>query len=646
MPLHHKDPHDLASGWARDASPFHDGERAVQRRKGVDAQMERFGRMMIRDWIPDQHRIFYASLPYIVVGSVDDAGRPWASFVADEPGFVSSPDEYTLRLALEPTPGDPLAENLRAGRPLGLLGINLGERRRNRVHGLVSSMHEGVATIDVAQAFGNCPQYIQVRSMHTVPERTPGAPIELERLDERARRLIERADTFFIATTQGQPTDSAHAERGVDVSHRGGKPGFVKLEGDELVWPDFSGNNHFNTLGNLVVHPRAGYVFVDFSTGDALHVTGDTEIVWEGPEVDAFEGAQQLVRTRPTRMVFIPAAIPLAFDLEEVSPYLELTGRWPTQPGDVAFTVSSIVEESERVRSLYLTPADGSAPPEFDPGQHVELVLPVGARRYSLSGPRGQRFLRISVERHERGAGSGWLHDDATVGDTLDLSAPTGDFTLKDSSAPVVMLAGGIGITPLLAMLHDMARRGDRRPVALIWSVRRREDVIFGSELGALHRVLGGRLTMHVQVSSDEGRLTPDALADIWPHDAPDVYICGSLGFELGMRDLIADLPVAALHAETFGGALPVRDDEGPRPVAFRASEVDATWTGGSLLDLAHHHGIEVPFSCRAGSCGSCISRICSGSVSYDAPPYFETDDEHALLCVAKPGEDGVSIDV
>jgi uncharacterized protein len=263
--------------------PFHPGELEAQVRAGGGA---RGG--AIRDAMPDQHRSFFASLPFVVVASVDRAG-PVATLWTGPPGFVAAPDPQTLAIALARDPADPATPAFVAGAPLGLLGIELATRRRNRANGVITAADDRGVVVAIRQSFGNCPQYIHPRDLH--PARRAAAPIEpLAHLDRDAAKAIARADTFFVAT--GARTDEPTG--GVDVSHRGGPRGFVLVDGDVLTIPDYQGNRYFNTLGNLVSDPRAALVFVDFAGGDILHLQGTVEIDWDGPEVSAHPGAERL----------------------------------------------------------------------------------------------------------------------------------------------------------------------------------------------------------------------------------------------------------------------------------------------------------------------------------------------------------------
>ena len=293
-------------------------------------KVEAVGGRVLRDYMTEQHRSFFAQLPFIVVGSVDAAGRPWASLLAAAPGFVQSPDEHTLVVGARPPAADPLSSSLAVGASLGLLGIELPTRRRNRANGTVLALDAGGFRMRVEQSFGNCPKYIQRRTPRIESAGAPTKTWTFESgagLDPWSRRLIAAADTLFVASYVDPPHGGE--KRTVDVSHRGGKPGFVRVgDDDTLTIPDFVGNFLFNTLGNLLLNPRAGVVIADFGTGDMLFLSGTTEIVWDGPEVASFAGAQRLWRLRPVAGFGLRAALPLRAELEEVSPNLAGTGDW------------------------------------------------------------------------------------------------------------------------------------------------------------------------------------------------------------------------------------------------------------------------------------------------------------------------------
>jgi predicted pyridoxine 5'-phosphate oxidase superfamily flavin-nucleotide-binding protein len=275
------------AGW-----PFHAGERSAQQLAGGGSAGG-----AIRPAMPDQHRRFFAQLPFVAVATTDDGG-PVATLWTGPPGFVRSPDPRTLHIAVSLDPADPASAAFVAGAPFGLLGIELATRRRNRASGAIAAVDRDGVTLAIHQSFGNCPNYIHPRDVATAPAAAAAAPAErLSGLDRAAAASIAAADTFFVATSArtGEPTG------GVDISHRGGPTGFVRASGDVLTIPDYAGNRYYNTLGNLVSDPRAALVFVDFARGDLLHLQGRTEIVWHGPEVSALEGAERLWRVHVER---------------------------------------------------------------------------------------------------------------------------------------------------------------------------------------------------------------------------------------------------------------------------------------------------------------------------------------------------------
>jgi predicted pyridoxine 5'-phosphate oxidase superfamily flavin-nucleotide-binding protein len=290
-------------------SPFHRGEQEVQTRVGVRQDSEGLGQRLIRDFMPEQHRAFFARLPFIVIGAADERGALWASLLAGPPGFISSPDPHTLDVDAPPLPADPLGGALVQGRDLGLLGIEPETRRRNRLNGPIVRADASGLAVKVVQSFGNCPKYITRRRCAYAPR--AGGPARLAtRLDLATTRAIEQADTFFIATDSGA-TPPGRAS-GADVSHRGGPPGFVRADGPtRLTWPDYAGNDLYNTLGNLVVNPRAGLLFPDFDAGDLLHLSGRTELVWDGPELALFPGARRLIHFQVEQVLHRPGALPL-----------------------------------------------------------------------------------------------------------------------------------------------------------------------------------------------------------------------------------------------------------------------------------------------------------------------------------------------
>ncbi|GBQ20952.1 flavohemoprotein [Gluconacetobacter sacchari DSM 12717] len=250
------------------ATGFHEGERRAQALSGVASPSSAF----IRPFMPEQHRGFFATLPYVVLGTLSPDGWPIATFAAGPPGFLSSPDETTLFLGWKPPAGDPVAVAIGPGAPIAVLGIEFATRRRNRANGVVLATGPDGVRVRVLQSFGNCPQYIRTRDVLPVGG-APGPVERLSELDAEAHGLIAAAATFFVASCAPDI-----ALGGMDVSHRGGPAGFVHVNGDIVTVPDYPGNRYFNTLGNFLKNQRAGLMFIDFASGDVLHVGGTVSV--------------------------------------------------------------------------------------------------------------------------------------------------------------------------------------------------------------------------------------------------------------------------------------------------------------------------------------------------------------------------------
>jgi uncharacterized protein len=287
--------------------PFHAGELQAQALAGV----EPFN-APIRNRMPDQHRTFFPLLPFVCVAVADAAGWPLATLVQGPPGFASSPDPARLDVAALPPAADPVRERLSAGAPVGMLGIDLGTRRRNRLNGVLADVGATGFAVDVAQSFGNCPRYIYVRSLVPVA-RTPG-PVTTFGADvpARARAMLAAATTLFVASRSG--ADAQQAAAGLDISHRGGPAGFARLAGDVLCVPDYAGNRYFNTLGNFIAEPRAAIVLADAATGDVLQLQGVVDIDWAAAEPERVPPVERMWRFRIVRGWLRPGAFGLAED--------------------------------------------------------------------------------------------------------------------------------------------------------------------------------------------------------------------------------------------------------------------------------------------------------------------------------------------
>jgi len=543
------------------ASPFHQGEQRVQARLGVREEIEPWARRVIRPFLPEEHREFYTQLPYLVVAARDGAGRPWATFLAEEPGFVSSPDARTLRIAAVPSARDALADALRPGDDVGLLGIEFDSRRRNRANGRVSLREDGGFVLSVDQSFGNCPQYITERSWRRAE---PGARRVRARrragLSRSQQQLIERADTFFIATGYREGVGESESF-GMDASHRGGAPGFVRVrDARRLVFPDYAGNNHFNTIGNLLLDPRVGLVFVDFARGDLLQLTGRAQIDWDSPEVERFAGARRLLHVEIDEVVELGRVLPLRWDSAwEAVRELRVVGK---------------EQESEDVTSFFLEARDRSPLPGFVAGQYLPIELEIPGqegpvvRTYSLSSRPDDSRYRISVKRHPLGLASRDLHDRVEVGHFISARAARGEFVLDASSTrPVVLVSAGVGLTPLVSMLHVLAPGSERS----VWFVHCARDGNHHSLRREVQQLADRAPNVQVHVAysrprpedvagrdfQSAGRIDATLLEKLMPGLVADFYVCGPTGFMAKIQEQLEARGVSSerIHSESFGPA-------------------------------------------------------------------------------------------
>jgi uncharacterized protein len=678
-----------APGWRATESPFHAGELAAQERAGVRERMNVDARRGIRDYMPEQHRQFFAEQPFMVLGGLDASGQPWASLRVGAPGFVSTPDERTVRIAGRAPAGDPLAAAWHVGALIGGLGIQPATRRRNRVNGVITALDGETLTLSVSQSFGNCAKYIQSRAptfVASVADAPRSAPLSSPALSPADRALLARTDTFFIASANA--SDDAGSGRGADVSHRGGKPGFIRVDDTRtLTTPDFSGNQFFNTIGNLLEDPRAGLLAIDFESGDLLYLAVDVEIIWEGSDLESFAGAERLMRFHIREVRRTPGALPFRWSEVQYAPQLEKTGAWATQAAAAAgasgwrkLKVVEVREETPSARSFYLESVDGSPLERFEPGQFLPIRLHVPGlatpltRTYTLSDADHGRHYRITVKRE--GVASAWLHEHIQQGDVIEARAPAGAFRLDRSSRrPVVLLSAGIGITPMMAMFNTLLADtgGQTQPehVHFIHGARNANEHPFAAQL-----IAAAEAHPHVSVHLRDSRPSRDAedslaarpvgrvdiafLKRVLPFGDYDFYLCGPGAFMQDIYNGLRTLNIAdeRIRFEAFGpasvkrsesiangtrAATPARTQNAAQSskIVFMRTGREAKWSyeAGSLLELAEANGVTVASNCRSGACGTCSTRLLAGEVAYPVPCEAQIEPGHALICSAIPAK-------
>ncbi|MEO0501263.1 MAG: pyridoxamine 5'-phosphate oxidase family protein, partial [Pseudomonadota bacterium] len=460
-----------------------------------------------------------------------------------------------LTIAARPRDGDPLSGHLRSGTAVGMIGIQFATRRRNRMNGIVAEAGADGLTLHTTQAFGNCPQYIQERVWRRAEAAAEPSRRD-DRLDEGQAALIAAADTFFI----GSGTETDIEAGGMDASHRAGAPGFVEIVDDRtLRFPDYAGNNYFNTIGNLLRDPRCGLLFADFASGRLLHLTGRAQVEW-APDTTRFPGARRLITVAIDEVIDRPAATALRWrPAEDDRRELELVRR---------------VRESDDTVSFYFVATDDRPLARFEAGQHLPIEIEDAAtgetlkRTYSLSNAPGDPHYRISVKRAENGRVSNLLHDGLHPSDRIAARDPAGDFMISCDRCSVVLVSAGIGITPMLSMFHALAAEPARRRVWFLHGTQNRDTHALGKEVTEIAaswpetKVLtfysdpGARDREGTDYTA-KGRITPDDLARLYlPSDA-HVFMCGPPAFMRSMMEAFTTLglPATQIHFEDFGPA-------------------------------------------------------------------------------------------
>jgi ferredoxin-NADP reductase len=336
------------------------------------------------------------------------------------------------------------------------------------------------------------------------------------------------------------------------------------------------------------------------------------------------------------------------------------------------------VRETDNVISLRLEPTDGQPIAAALPGQFIVLRLgsapaSVLMRSYSLSGEPGASYYRVSIKREAHGAASGYVDDDLQLGDIVQASAARGSFTLRPGDTPAVLLSAGIGITPVLAMLHALAAEGSTREIWWLYGTRSGREHPFAGEVRELLEALAHHHS-HICYSAPDpqdrpsvdfnsaGRLNMQVLQELNLPRNGDFYICGPSAFMSDLTAGLAALGVAPdhIHTEMFGAGPSITPGiaASPRPpphlpagapgsgpmVSFARSGLNVRWepTFQSLLELAEACDVPVRWACRTGVCHTCESGLVAGKVGYRPDPVDAPADGNLLICCSQPEGDVV----
>ncbi|MBB5788544.1 MOSC domain-containing protein [Jiangella mangrovi] len=416
--------------------------------------------------------------------------------------------------------------------------------------------------------------------------------------------------------------------------------------------------------GDPIVRTRTGRHRLTVAATDALlYLPGrDADTLRKAVDIPALSpGWQQSFRDL------------LTGDLSTATTLGPTIGTEPAWDGFRAMTVARVVRETPTVSSFHLR-ADGDGAEPALPGQYLTLRLRDRAedaatiRSYSISAQPSAGTYRITVRRDERGRGSRFLHDNVRAGSSVDVAAPRGEFVLRQSGEPVVLASAGVGATPLMAMLHELADGGSTGPVWWVHVARGPEDHLFAAEAGDLLDRLPGarRVTFYTRSTAVpatgttlHGRPDGERLALLGLPATARAYLCGPGSFVADLTTTLVRLGLAPdrIHSELFGALAPINPGVVDRPVeaphqpaepgtgpavTFARSGLTTRWRDGdrSLLDLAEACAIPTRWSCRTGVCHTCATPVISGTPTYGPEPLEPPPPGQVLLCCAQPVDD------
>ncbi len=498
-----------------------------------------------------------------------------------------------------------------------------------------------------------------------------------EALTPREAQFLAEADHFFQATVSetGWPY----------VQHRGGPKGFLKvLDSRTIGFADFRGNVQYLSVGNLRKDDRLSMIVVDYPNRRRLKLLGRVELVEAGVSAqgdaaiaavsDPSYGATverafliriegwdwncpQHITPRFTEAEVASLTAPLRAQVQKLKAQLSdakvalaasqapSASMPPPSLGDgpLALTISGVRQLTPSVRAFELRTADGSPLPAVVAGAHLDLPVRLAdgtdsTRSYSIaSSPHRTDAYEIAVQRESEGRGGSLaVHEDFRLGLRLNASMPRALFSLAETAHRAVLVAGGIGITPIKAMAHALVARG--AAFELHYAVRSRAQAPF---LGELVDAFGDRLKVHAK---DEGqRLDVEALM-LGLGEADHVYVCGPSRLIDAVSAAAREAAVSAarVHAEKFSADRAKPGDREFVVHLVRSGKDLLVPKDRSILEVAEAQGVRVPASCRIGNCGTCATRVVAGTPAHrdDVLTDAQKSDQQ-LMCVCVSRADG-----
>jgi len=615
-------------------SVFHQGELQVQALAN-EADIAKRNATVVSQHIIKGALPFVAQQYMAVISSTDKNQNIWTSVLFGQPGFISAPNDQQILInpqQIIKQTTDPLWRNIASNSQVGLLIIELSTRRRLRVNGNISLLDNGQYQVSVAQAYPNCPKYIQRRqpslTEKVIAYQTP-APQLGEILTNEQQDLISNSDSFFVG--------SGVAKHHNDASYRGGAPGFVSLVNNrQLLIPDYKGNSMFNTLGNIQSNPNAGLVFIDFESNKLLQLTGTAEILWDQDDTNNVTGGTKRYwhfNVKHWQETSLPQGLNWTFfDYSPHNPKAKSTD-------ELSLTVADIQQLTDKIKLFRLTSKDGEILPAFEAGSHlpIEVQLPdksKAIRHYSItSSSHDNRYYEIAVQQEKHGGGgSNYLHEQLSLGHILKAQYPVNEFLLNSSGKHHILIAGGIGVTPILAMLRQLSESNES--YELHYSVKNHHDLAFKAEI---ERLAGKRAHFYLSQSNGGNKLDIASLINTNNRNS-HVYMCGPIRMINAVKETADrnDWPISHIHYESFGSTS-LATDKSVEVKLQKSGQVIVIDPKESLLDGLLAAKVDVPFECKRGECGMCITEYVDGTPDHRDVYLTKKEQAHSLCpCVSR----------
>lgn len=625
-------------------SIFHQGEIDVQILAGEAEIAQR------NSTVVSQH-IIKGALPFIsqqhmaVISSTDENEQIWTSILIGEPGFITAPNDQQILIDPEQLikqPSDPLWRNITTNSQVGLLIIELSTRRRFRINGDISQLANGQYKVIVAQAYPNCPKYIQRRqpalSVNVLTYKTPNAILG-KQLKDTHLDLISTSDSFFV----GSGVSNHHN----DASYRGGDPGFVKVSNNnQLLIPDFKGNSMFNTLGNIQTNPKVGLVFIDFVQKKLLQLTGIAKILWDQIDTDNDTGGTKRYwhfDIKHWQETQLPEGLNWSFfDYSPHNPKAKISN-------ELSLQVSDTVMKSEKIKLFRLIAKDGGILPAFESGAHLPVEISLSdntslERHYSItSSSHDNRFYEIAVQQEKHGGGgSNYLHDHLQIGGKLRAKPPVNNFSLTSPGKHHILIAGGIGITPIISMLRELSENNES--FELHYSVKTASDLVFMDEI---IKLAANCAYFYISQGVGANKLDIKSLL-VSENKLSHVYICGPLSM-IEVVKTTADnneWQPSHIHYESFGSTVN-RTDKSVEVRLKKSGKIITVNPKETLLDGLLAAQVSVPYECKRGECGMCVTEYIEGAPDHRDIYLSKEERQHSLcVCVSRTTSDSITLNL